>query len=358
MADIAVLCAKAAQAIEDLSERTSAKQWSDFSRTSFVYSATQTINALEDVANLILEIDKEATKEGFEDKAQIKEHLKEMNALIIVLHRNKDLEATRLEKTREKGIELLAENVVAPDLYSSLEQKVLGLTLKSRYLLERVNIHLRKHESKPFIGSKSTKDVLDLLSEKETELQRLKQKHEELQNTGVIARLAEDTPADIEHELNSFSRKLSTETKLLSDAFELNKKKLVEMELSQKQIEARMNMFEHVSQKHFEKALELITLLKKERDYSKKLVLDIEGETLSLRNTYSRKLLGLEEEKTRIKSEAFENFRKTLSKQENDLTDKTELIKSLRETVQNREQKIKKLEEQLKQKKEKKQSKK
>jgi len=191
MASIEVLSEKTIEATQMLSERISAKQWSDFSRTSFVFNTTQTINALEDIAVLFEEIGVEIEKDGFSEKIEVGGHLREINALILILQRNNDLESGKIQRAREKGIEMLAENVISPDQYSSLEQQVLGSLLKSRYLLERINIHNRKENSIPFMGSKSTKDVLDLLNEKENELQSIKEKYEKLKNTGLIARVAE-----------------------------------------------------------------------------------------------------------------------------------------------------------------------
>jgi len=342
-----ILSAKTVEAVDALQERISSKQWSDFTRTSFVYNTTQTVNALEDLSALFEELQGAFSEEGFGQREEVTSHLNEITSLIELLKRNNDMETSRIKRTREKGIESLADNIIVPDLYSSLEQKVLGMVLKSRYLIERLNIHVRKENSSPFLGTKATKDILDLLNEKEEEMKKLKNKYEKLKYEGHVARLSENTPSDLEHEVNEYARQLQTESKLLNDSFELNKRKLIEMELSHRRMEEKINSYDHIQQTHFERTLDLVTLLKKERDYAKKLVLDIEGETLALRNTYSQKLLGLEEEKTRVKSAAFENFRQKLSKFEEDLKDKTELISNLREKHQLKDVQIKKLTWQL-----------
>ncbi|MEK6942092.1 MAG: hypothetical protein AABW85_04520 [archaeon] len=353
VAELIVLSAKAMEAVDALQERLSAKQWGELSRTSFVYNTTQTINALEDLAVLFEEMNTQLQKEGSGGTTELKQHLTDIKSLITVLSRNKEMEETRLGKAKEKGIELIAENAVAPDQYSSLEQKVFSTALKTRYIIERINIQTKKQENSPFMGTKSTKNVLDILSEKENELQLLREKIDELRNTESIARLATDTPADFEREVNEYTRKLHTESRILAEAFGLNKKKLSELEYSYRQLEAKIGTFDQIQSNHLEKTIDLVTSLKKERDYAKKLVMDIEGETMALRNSYTQKLLGLEQQISRAKSEAFENYRKTISKQENELKDKAELILSLRGAVKEREHKIKKLEERLAQPKEK-----
>ena len=45
MAGLAVLSGKTLQALSELDERVSAKPWSEFSRTSFVYNTTKTLNS-------------------------------------------------------------------------------------------------------------------------------------------------------------------------------------------------------------------------------------------------------------------------------------------------------------------------
>ena len=91
------------------------------------------------------------------------------------------------------------------------------------------------------MGSKSTRDVLDLLDEKESELQAVKEKYEKLKNTSLIARVSEKTPSDLEHELNEFSRKLHTKSQNLTDSFELNQKKLSELHVTQSHLAERIN---------------------------------------------------------------------------------------------------------------------
>jgi len=162
--------------------------------------------------------------------------------------------------------------------------------------------------------------------------------------------LQKKTTSDLEHELNEFSRKLHSKSENLVDSFELNKKKLSELQVSQSHLAERINLFDEMQHQHFEKSLDLITLLKKERDFAKKLILDIEGETLALRNTYSKKLLSLEQEKAQSKSESYEKFKKRLITQENELEKKSQTISALKDTIEQNERRIKKFESQLKKK--------
>ena len=96
--------------------------------------------------------------------------------------------------------------------------------------------------------------------------------------------------------------------------------------------------------RHSEKTSELIAMLKKERDYAKKIVLDIEHETLQLRSTYSKELLNLEEEKARAKNDAYDKFREKSVRQDAELNEKKELIGHMREAVEAKEEKIRLLE--------------
>ena len=56
------------------------------------------------------------------------------------------------------------------------------------------------------------------------------------------------------------------------------------------------------------KSLDLLKEMKKERDYAKKVALDVEQETMKMRGDYTRQLLGLEDAKQDMKQKIKERY--------------------------------------------------
>ncbi|AJF59550.1 MAG: hypothetical protein QT03_C0001G0037 [archaeon GW2011_AR10] len=344
MAESIVLAQKVHEEVEELQSRISGKQWKDYTRNSFIYNLTQTISSLEETAALLEEL-----QLNFEGQAlngpDIGKHSKELGELISLLKRNQKMEESRLQRARERGIAELGDETGSKELYSELEQKVLGMLLKTRYALERVDLFLRKKEARPFMESSHKRNILELLEQKEDEFQNLKHRYEELRNKSLVGRLEEGTSSDLEMELQELSRNLERHSTLLEKELDSNRKSVEMLLASQQELDGRIKATEELTSQFMKKALEVILMLKKERDYAKKIVLDIEHETLQLRRTYSKELLDLEHEKENAKTEAFNKFKKSIVEMQKDLEEKTSLLKHLREILSEKEKKIQKLQE-------------
>ena len=96
-----------------------------------------------------------------------------------------------------------------------------------------------------------------------------------------------------------------------------------------------------------EKSAELTLLLKKERDFAKKLVLDMEAEVLELRNTYSKELLNLEEAKLKARKDAERELMQRIRKLEDELLAKEELLKHFRDLAKSKDAEARELEERI-----------
>src|SRR3989344_2503792 len=159
-----------------------------------------------------------------------------------------------------------------------------------------------------------------------------------------VGMIGEESAADIEKELNELSAKLSAEDSLLEEGVSSCRKQLEQLSVRQAELSGKTRNIREMQARPSEKTAELVTMLKKERDYAKKIVLDIEHETLQLQNTYSNELLNLEEEKIRAKNDAYEKFKERVGRQDAELNEKKELIRHLREAVEAREHRIRALE--------------
>lgn len=329
--------------VDRLQEKLNAKHWKDHSRASFIYSAINTMHALEQIKGLLNEAAVVFEKDG-KSFAGLDANIREIDTIIQILERNREIEQTVAKKTTDKGIGLIADEITNTENYSALEQKVLAILLKTRFLVERLSILERRETTPEYAASKSAKKILELLDEKEKEIQKLREKYEEVRKHSYLARVEENTSHDIEKEINILSRRLGEEQKLLQSSLESHRRAMEQLEQTHSVILEKHSSLEELELQLGAKMMDLSTTLKKERDYAKRIVLDIEHETLKLRNAYSRQILSLEEEKTNAHTQAQEDFKKKISFLSKQLAEKQELVDSLKEIISAKDKYIQKLE--------------
>ncbi|MFH1224203.1 MAG: hypothetical protein V1676_00180 [Candidatus Diapherotrites archaeon] len=334
MAEIILLCEKALNAADRLNAEIGAKAWGTYERVPFTHNLKKAISGLEEISSALELMKAEFAREGIPQSADVEAHLHEINSAIMLLKRNREMEDSKGETADAEG---------NAELYSSLEQKVLSALLKTRYLAERAGIATRKREGSPMRGRSAHRNVLELLEKKEDELQDIRGKYEELRRKSYFGTLEENTSADIEKELNSLGRGLEAAGSMLGTEIEGQRKQLEDLIRGYDILEHRMRAIDEMNGQHMAKTFELITLLKKERDYAKKIVLDIEHETLQLRNAYSRELLALEDAKVRAREEAAEKAGGRVAAMQRELADRNNLLKRFEEMLEDREEKIRAL---------------
>ncbi len=344
MPELRQVCDRIEAEISGLREKIGARSWGDFSRKGFVYNLENMLPGLEglytqfQVARNIIDKSAEA------GRPETAEHLMEMGKLISVLKKNLELEHGRLEKSRERGIQAIAETITVPELYSDLEQKTSGILLKSSYLVERIRVFERKKE--PMMQAKGAqRNVLDLLEKRENELAELRKKYEDTRKNTFLGLVEKESSNDVEAELNEISRKLEAKTSLMKKALEAKKGVFEQMQRQMAELEARISEVEELEGQSLGKTFELITMLKKERDYAKRILAEIEHETIQLRNTYSKELLNLQEEKMGMKNALEEKYSRDSFELRKELKQKNELLDHFRDAVQLKEKKILELEE-------------
>lgn len=342
MAHAIVISEKVIEAVNALQDRLYAKHWGEHSRASFVYSVIHTVHALEEINELLLEAKSQLEKEG-RNVSGLQEHLRELQSITVLLDRNQKLEQARVQKAKDRGIAMLADDIVNPELYSSLEQRVLGFVLKTRFLVERLSIMERKEQGEQAIVTRSTKKVLDLLDEKEKELQELRKKHDELRKHSYLARIEEHSSIDIETEINELAKKMEGEQRVLETSLESFRRTTEQLQHAYSLMREKFRTTEEISSKLSTKTTELASVLKKERDYAKRIVLDIENETLRLRNAYSSQILSIEEGKALNRKEAEEKTSQKVSGLQKELHEQQELAKQLKESLLEKEKEIQKL---------------
>ncbi|MCR4335552.1 MAG: hypothetical protein NUV57_03385 [archaeon] len=338
------LIGKIEDEINDVRQKASGKPWGAFSRRAFIYNLETVIPGLEELYSLFQLARQEIEKKAEANRFDVGNHLKELNQLITVLKRNKEMEHSRVEKAKMHNIHEMADTITVPELYSDLEQKTLGILLKSNYLVERIRLFERKHE--PIMKTKGAqRNILEILEKREDEIAELRKKYEETRKNSFLGLIEKESSIETEAELNQLSRSLVGKTALMKKAFEDMRGNFENYQRKMQETESRINSVEETEAQITGKTFELITILKKERDYVKKVLIEIEQDTIQLRNTYSKELLGLQEEKISIKNSLEEKYEKEVKELRTELQEKNKLINHFQETVSRKEKKLIELED-------------
>jgi predicted nucleic acid-binding Zn-ribbon protein len=329
--------------INDLNEFLSRINWKQLDRKTFMRSLSDSIEKVEELQNLLKKLMERIEKSYSIDKPDLKPLIEEFNKTLTVLRRNLLME----ESKKDLDEPFLKTQIVVPELYSSISEKINNLLLRARYAMERVYLHAKEEKISPLTEKSTAKQIMQLLKAKEKELQELKEKYEDLKHHAFMAKVGEKDSAEVEKELNNIAKKFETELNFaLHDLNNFNKK-IEKLSESFLELKNKSSKLEEIFSKFSEKLSDLTVLLKKERDFAKKTLLDIEHETLRLRSAYSREILNLHESKLKAREEAVKEVNKKLMALEKEVIEKNALIDRLQKMVAERDKKIEKLIEKL-----------
>lgn len=334
---------RAMERVSYLQLRLRDSNWAELSRLGFLKEASDCLDRLTGLRKTLEELQhyvKESKELEFESL------LREYKKLENTLEKNIELEEKKESKLKEVHFQLKEEH---PELFASLQQNVLSLLLKTRFLIERTSLFLKKKAPSPAVMEQAVerKELMELLEQKERELQELREKYENIRKRTVLGFAHEENAAELEREMHKLSLNFAKERKHFEGLLSSFRSTVSSMQAEFMQLSDKMEEIERIYSDFSDKASELIMLLKKERDFAKKTVLDIENEVLELRNTYSHELLKLEESKAAAKSEAVEETRKIIEKMQAELEDKEEMLRHFKEIAQRKEKESRELEEKL-----------
>jgi len=331
--------------INSLQAGISEQPWEKASRTVFANALEKSVSSLGELQKEFLEIVEEMEKNPKEGKPDLRPFLNELDKSISVLEKNLGFE--RQKKGRAKTVNEL-ESDETPGLYAELEQKVLGTLLKARYSLERLTIFKRREGFTPLTEKSTAKQVMQILERKEDELQELRGKYEDIRKKSYLGYLEEQTSADIEHELGELGRRMALTADELGKSISFHRSQIEYIENSYSELKQKLDSLEETFFAYSEKAEELIKDLKKERDYAKRVVLEVEHETLQLRNTYTREILNLQEAKLSAKNEAERKFAQEIKELRKEASEQADLLRHFRGIAEEKLKKEHELEEKVK----------
>jgi hypothetical protein len=334
-------CIKDINSIHDAVARTN---WAALNRQGFVFELEQSLSKLKGLYLLTTEINKELKLLLEKNTPDLDTFLSEMAREMTVLEAN-----ISMEKKKKLRQELVNERepIEVPDLYSSLQQKILTLTLKARYNLDKARNFMIARKT-PFVKKGSTaKNLLEALSAKEEELNELKNKNIELKRKTYFGTLQEKGVAEIESELHEMDKKLSESVGETKKSLKTHLAQINYVEGSFVHLKNKVEEIENLHATFAHKTIDLIKELKKERDFAKNLALEIEQDTLNIRSNYTKQLLELDEKKHNIEERMREKYEKELLQSKKQIEEKNISIEHLRKLILQLEEENKKLKSQV-----------
>ncbi len=331
--------------INELQAGLSRQPWRTASKTVFTNALDKSIENMHGINMLFEDLVENIEKDPKEGSPDLKPFLKELEKLLAMLEKN--LKFEKQKKSNAKTVNELEEEEI-PELYADLEQRILGMLLKARYSLERASIFLRREGYTPLTGKGTAKQVMQVLERKEDELQELRGKYEDIRKKSYLGYFEEDSVADLEHELGDIGRKMALNADEVGKTIAFHKSQVEYVESSYAELKQKIDSLEELFFVYTEKSGELIKNLKKERDYAKNVVLDVEHETLQLRNSYTNELLGLQKSRLAAKEEAGKKFETELKKLRRQVVEQTDLLSHFKKIAEDKLKKEHNLEEKVK----------
>ena len=334
------------QKISSLHSNVSASHWGDFDRIVFVNNLSKNISELSTIKSLFEQIQEQLEKQPLQNAPDCSEITGEFEKTLSVLKKNLSFEKPK--KSRAKEISAL-EKDSHPELYSSLQQKVLSLLLKTRYLNERLNIFASKQEHGSLSAKSTGKQILELLENKENELQDLKTKYDGIRKKSFMGLIEEKSSVDLESDIGDLNRLLAENYAFFEHSLSNAARQMEFLQNSFLDAKQKFTSIKEALADYSSKSIELSKVLKKERDYAKKIVLDIEHETMQLRGSYTKEILGLQEAKLLAKREAEEKLGRRITELQKQLSEKEDMLHRFKKIAEEKMAKESRLEEQVRQ---------
>ncbi|MFH1239624.1 MAG: hypothetical protein V1672_00220 [Candidatus Diapherotrites archaeon] len=333
---------KLINSIDDIDKELLKTRWKDMTRNLFVNTLENSVTSLKESQALLKELNSQLSSLDT-DAPSLAVILNEFEKTIIVLEKNLKLEKGKTH-SGDSVVNITSISEV-PELYASLEHKILELLLKTRYVLEDVDLFLRKEQITPVDEKAGAKNLVEILRKRDEEMRELKDNLEKLKKKSFFGYIHEESPADIEKEVHELAKKLEINLEQMKNNYSSYGDRLESMahnfSLLKEKIKAVEEMFDQFS----EKSEELTRILKKERDYAKKIVLEADGETGRVRRSYTQELLGMQKEKVKVREDSELKYRKQIDEIKKDISEKDKMLKEFTDMLSRREHKIDELEE-------------
>ena len=306
--------------INALYDSVSKEKWNELNKTGFIFEMERSTKKLKEIFQDFSDIERELLTLLEKNAPGLGDFLEEFGKELTVLESN-----LKMEKQAKWKENIVNENesFEVPELHSAMQEKVLSLALKSRYSAERVSTFVNARRVPTAKKGSTAKNLLEMLDKREQEISDLKARQADMKRRSFLGFIEERNIAEIEREVNEVDKELATNVAELKNALKIHLSQMEYLEGSFAQLKEKVESMEEMHYNFSRKALDLVKEMKKERDFAKKIALDIEQETMKLRGDYTNQLLGIEETKQAIKDRVRDRYEKELK----ELREKNEELK-------------------------------
>ena len=331
--------------IEDLHNFASRQKWASLSRAAFPGELEQSVARLKGIHKGFEDMQREMKMLLEKGTPDFSDFRAELSKELRILEANVSLEKNK--KFREEVVNE-TERIEVPELYSSLQQKIIELDLKARYNAEKARVFAAARKV-PFVKAGTTaKSLIGMLQKKDEELHEEKQKNLEMKRKQFFGAQQERALADIERELHETDKALNKAVSETGAALKTHLAQINYVEGSFAHLKQKVSQIEGMHASFTKKSLDLISELKKERDYARMLALEIEQETLKARSDYMKQMLEMEEKKREAEENASRKYEARMKELSKDLEERSATMKSLNKLVAEQENEIRRLRQQEK----------
>ncbi|MEK6902095.1 MAG: hypothetical protein AABX02_00710 [archaeon] len=241
----------------------------------------------------------------------------------------------------------LTEKITTPAMGAELEARMHRQWLALQRVQEHARIVLRKAlgDVSPSRGTEG--DLFKLIRTKEEEIQTIKKERDQLKREKYFGPTEKFSLTEMENDLQELLQQFAIEKHAVLDHLTEGKKKLDEYTNHHMHLENKTKKLEHLVHELTKKHVTIASVLKKERDFARKLTLEMESETASMRALYSKELLSLEDTKYGHKKETEERSLHKMALLEKRTTEQEALIKELDSLVREKERQIARMAEKM-----------
>ena len=315
------------QAVDRCHAHVSHQSWQSLSRTAFVSTIEKTIPLIHQLVGHLESAQRHWIDQGLAETDELGAAVAEFQKLEALLQKNLELE------TAKRNVDSAANKFDSdgrPELYAAVEQKLLSALLKMRFLLERLTITAKKAGIGAVDSRPTAHNALTLLREKEGELQSLRFKYEHLRQNAYSGSGDPDATSDLVAETVVLERDLAQQAAELLHAQQALASQLAPVIEQANRLGALVDHHATSAQNLAASHRTLFTKLAKERDFARRILLDIEHESLKIRNQYSHELLHLHETRADHQKKVEEQFGRETAELRRSLQKQNEVIGHLK----------------------------
>src|SRR3989344_6574591 len=194
---VELLAEELSSKLNELHEFLQGNEWQSLSRQGFIAVLNESIDKVEGLHKLLAQIDSKLERFPSMNKPKLDDTLKHYRKTLSVLQNN-----LALEQGKQPKEFLLNNQIELPEMYASLQHKILELMVKTRFVAEKLHFHAKTEKLTPLHERETTQKLIQLLKSKEQEIEEIKAKYEGIKHQEILARLSENSSHDLEQELN------------------------------------------------------------------------------------------------------------------------------------------------------------